>query len=102
MWDNSIGKHLPKLNNALTKKEIERAKDADARMQERTKTALRFLKINKPEEGGGVDTAMPVDIGSVDFTLRRIDVFKQLKLADKRQQCLLEDFGRAVQRRIFK
>ena len=49
MRDNSIGKHLPKLNNALTKKEIERAKDADARMQERTANALRFLKIQKPQ-----------------------------------------------------
>nr|DAL11021.1 MAG TPA_asm: hypothetical protein [Caudoviricetes sp.] len=78
-------------------------RDSEAIKPEDVKPLADFSSsLHRAVFGGGVDTAMPVDIGSVDFTLRRIDVFKQLKLADKRQQCLLEDFGRAVQRRIFK
>ncbi len=48
MWDNSITKVNLNINVGLTKKQIQKAKEIDARMQERTANALRFLKIQKP------------------------------------------------------
>ncbi len=77
-------------------------RDKDAIEPEDIKPLADFSKsLHWAVFGGGVDTVMPVDIDSIDFALRRIDVFKQMRPKDKRQKNLLQDFGMAVQKRLF-